>query len=132
MTLYGIIQELIWVIFYYQVVQIYISWANTDIAPIRQLVGVERISLISPSNSTDVSYSYQLWDVLTNCDYLHACVTLYDTQVSFVVTAEQMMLYDTKWYIPTTEYKVYVGGQQPNQQTTAPSNILDGSFTVQA
>ena len=53
-------------------------------------------------------------------------------QVSFIVTAEQMMLYDTKWYIPTTEYKVYVGGQQPNQQTTAPSNVLDGSFTVQA
>ena len=53
------------------------------------------------------------------------------SQVSFIVTAEQMMLYDTKWYIPTTEYKVYVGGQQPNQQTTAPSNVLEGSFTVQ-
>ena len=52
-------------------------------------------------------------------------------QVSFVVTAEEMMLYDTKWFIPTTEYKVFVGGQQPNQQTSAPSNVLDGSFTVQ-
>jgi hypothetical protein len=51
--------------------------------------------------------------------------------VSFIVTAEQMMLYDTKWYIPTTEYKVFVGGQQPNQQTNAPSNVLDGSFNVQ-
>ena len=53
-------------------------------------------------------------------------------QVSFIVTAEEMMLYDTKWFIPTTEYKVFVGGQQPNQQTSAPSNVLDGSFTVQA
>ena len=43
-----------------------------------------------------------------------------------------MMLYDTKWYVPTTEYKVFVGGQQPGQQTSAPSNVLDGSFTVQA
>ena len=43
-----------------------------------------------------------------------------------------MMLYDTKWYVPTTEYKVCVGGQQPNQQTSAPSNVLEGSFTVQS
>ena len=50
----------------------------------------------------------------------------------FIVTAEQMMLYDTKYYVPTTEYKVFVGGQQPNQETSAPSNVIDGSFTVQA
>ena len=53
-------------------------------------------------------------------------------QVVFTVTSEQMMLYDTKWYVPTTEYKVFVGGQQPDQQTCAPSNVLDGSFTIQA
>ena len=41
------------------------------------------------------------------------------------------MLYDTKWYIPTTEYKVYVGGQKSNQKIAAPSNVLDGSFSVQ-
>ena len=41
------------------------------------------------------------------------------------------MLYGTKWYIPTIEYKVYVGGQQPNQKTVAPSNVLEGSFMVQ-
>ena len=55
-------------------------------------------------------------------------------QLTFEITSEEMMLYDTKdtkWYVPTTEYKVFVGGQQPNQQTSAPSNILDGSFTVQ-
>ena len=49
----------------------------------------------------------------------------------FTITLEQMMLFDTKWYIPTTEYQVFVGGQQPNQKTAAPSNILNGSFTVQ-
>ena len=42
----------------------------------------------------------------------------------FMITLEQMMLYDTKWYIPTTEYKIYVGGQQPNQKIAAPSNVL--------
>ena len=52
-------------------------------------------------------------------------------QVSFTITSGEMMLYDTKWYVPTTEYKVYVGGQQPNQEISAPSNVLDGSFTVQ-
>ena len=49
----------------------------------------------------------------------------------FTITSEQMMLFDTKWYIPTTEYQVFVGGQQPNQKTAAPSNVLNGSFMVQ-
>ena len=51
-------------------------------------------------------------------------------QVVFTITSEQMMLYDKDWYIPTTEYKVYVGGQQPDQQLKVPSNVLSGSFTV--
>ena len=42
----------------YQVVQVYISWTNTDIAPMRQLVGVKRVSLLSPLNSADVSYDH--------------------------------------------------------------------------
>ena len=41
-----------------QVVQVYISWSNTDIAPMRQLVGAKRVSLLSPSKSADVSYLY--------------------------------------------------------------------------
>ncbi len=61
-------------------------------------------------------------------DYCRICNLL---QVMFTITSEQMMLFDTKWYIPTSEYKVFVGGQQPNQKTAAPSNVLDGSFTVQ-
>ena len=52
-------------------------------------------------------------------------------QVMFTITSEQMMLFDTKWYIPTTKYQVFVGGQQPNQKIAAPSNVLNGSFMVQ-
>ena len=41
-----------------QVVQVYISWSNTDIAPMRQLIGAKRVSLLSPSKAADVSYLY--------------------------------------------------------------------------
>ena len=44
--------------YHLQVVQVYVSWINIDIAPMRQLVGVKRVSLISPSKSADVSYSH--------------------------------------------------------------------------
>jgi hypothetical protein len=50
----------------------------------------------------------------------------------FTITSEQMMVYDTKWYVPASEYKVFAGGQQPNQKTSAPSNVVEGSFTVQS
>ena len=49
----------------------------------------------------------------------------------FTITADQMMLYDQKWYIPVTEYTVFVGGQQPDQKRLVSSNVLKGSFTVQ-
>ena len=42
-----------------------------------------------------------------------------------------MMLYDQKWYIPLTQYTVFIGGQQPEQKIFVPSNVLKGSFTVQ-
>ena len=38
-----------------QVVQVYIPWTDTDIAPLRQLVGAKRIFQLSPSVSTNVS-----------------------------------------------------------------------------
>ena len=44
-----------------QVVQVYISWTNTDIAPIRQLVGAKRISLLSPLKSASVSYHENIY-----------------------------------------------------------------------
>ena len=51
-------------------------------------------------------------------------------QLSFTITADQMMLYDQNWYIPLTQYKVFVGGQQPDQDISVSSNVLRGSFTV--
>ena len=38
-----------------QVVQVYISWSDIDIAPIRQLVGAKRLSSLSPSQTAKVS-----------------------------------------------------------------------------
>ena len=51
-------------------------------------------------------------------------------QLSFTITADQMMLYDQNWYTPLTEYKVFVGGQQPDQKTSVSSNVLRSSFTL--
>ena len=53
------------------------------------------------------------------------------TQLTFTITGEQMQLYTTKWEIPPGVMGVAVGGQQPGQKTQAPSNTLEGSFTIQ-
>lgn len=53
--------------------------------------------------------------------------------MAFTITADEMMLYDDNgWIVPSGEYNVSVGGQQPNQKTSVPSNVLVGSFTVNA
>lgn len=86
-----------------EVVQVYMSWpSSVALAPIRQLVGVAR-KTIKPGGSISVS---------------------------FTVTAAQMQLYDTKWFTPTGQMMVFVGGQQPNQTTKVPSNVLQSSFTI--
>jgi hypothetical protein len=59
-------------------------------------------------------------------------IVLYIMQLNFTITSEQMMLYDTQWYVPISEYKVFAGGQQPNQKTSAPSNVIESSFRVHA
>lgn len=51
-------------------------------------------------------------------------------QLKFEITSEQRMVWDTQWETVYGQYEVYVGGQQPMQSTTVPSNILTGSFTV--
>ena len=53
-------------------------------------------------------------------------------KLSFEITGEQMQVWTTKWVIPPGEMKVTVGGQQPDQKTKAPSNILEGSFTIKS
>ena len=43
----------------------YISWTDTNIAPMRQLAGAKRVPLISPSKSADVSYKATvLYDIV--------------------------------------------------------------------
>ena len=53
-------------------------------------------------------------------------------QASFVITKDQQMLWgnDNKWEVISGKMQVYVGGQQPMQNTTAPSNVLTGFFTM--
>ena len=55
--------------------------------------------------------------------------------VQFTLTAEQMSFADEngKWVLEPGEFKVWVGGQQPNQRTgPQPVNVMEGQFTVQA
>jgi len=55
--------------------------------------------------------------------------------VKFAVTAAQMSLADEdgKWVLEPGEFKVWVGGQQPNQMSgMQPANVLAGQFAVQS
>jgi beta-glucosidase len=55
--------------------------------------------------------------------------------VRFTLSGEQMSFADEKgtWVLEPGEFKVWVAGQQPNQQISPPpANILEGQFTVQA
>jgi len=51
-------------------------------------------------------------------------------QVEFSILARQMVMYKEKGYKPATwvimpgQYNIFVGGQQPNQITSALSNVL--------
>jgi beta-glucosidase len=55
--------------------------------------------------------------------------------VQFTLTAKQMSFADEngKWVLEPGEFKVWVGGQQPNQGGgPQPANVTEGQFTVQA
>jgi beta-glucosidase len=55
--------------------------------------------------------------------------------VQFTLTAAQMSFADEngKWVLEPGEFKVWVGGQQPNQRVSPqPANVVEGQFTVQA
>ncbi|KAK7088568.1 uncharacterized protein [Littorina saxatilis] len=88
-----------------EVVQVYIDWKNSSLpAPRLQLVWFDRVTIPGGLNAT----------------------------VSFAVKASSMALWmDNKWTIPAGDMGLYVGGQQPNQTTKAPSNVLSGVFHVQ-
>jgi beta-glucosidase len=53
--------------------------------------------------------------------------------VQFTLTAEQMSFADEsgQWVLEQGEFKVWVGGQQPDQKTDLqPENVMEGHFTV--
>ena len=52
-------------------------------------------------------------------------------QVAFNVTSVDMQVYTSQWEVPAGEYQLSVGGQQPGQTITVPSNTLTASFTVE-
>jgi beta-glucosidase len=86
-----------------EVSQVYIEWIDTtDPVPIKQLVGVSRNFIKQNENK----------------------------QLSFTITGDQMKIWVDNWVIPTGQYGVSAGGQQPGQQTTVPSNILTGAFKI--
>ncbi|CAI8019313.1 Probable beta-glucosidase D [Geodia barretti] len=89
----------------YEVTQVYLSWTSPNvagIAPIRQLVGAQRNFIKSQQSLPLV----------------------------FTVTAREMQLWTTQWEVLPGAMDVYAGGQQPNQVTKVPSNVLMSSFQV--
>jgi beta-glucosidase len=54
--------------------------------------------------------------------------------VQFTITADQMSFADDsgEWILEPGDFKVWVGGQQPNLAGAQPANVLEGKFTVQA
>ena len=89
-----------------EVVQVYISWPEQyrAITPIRQLVGVKRIHI--KRNRT--------------------------INLRFTITSKQMQLYTERWEMISGVMQVYVGGQQPMQENSAPSNVLQSYFTIES
>jgi beta-glucosidase len=93
-----------------EVVQVYASWRDSPLAPQRQLVGFERVHV--PVNQT--------------------------VQVTFIVKPEQLALVTEAatpddlptWMAVPVEVDFAVGGQQPDQLNSAPSNILRTSVKI--
>ncbi|XP_071113290.1 uncharacterized protein [Haliotis cracherodii] len=91
-----------------EVVQVYISWENaTVVTPRLQLVDFHRVFIPSAKM----------------------------VQVNFTVTAEAMAVWvdsSRGWVIEPGTMDLYVGGQQPNQTTSADSNVLHGTFQIKS
>jgi beta-glucosidase len=91
-----------------EVVQLYLKEVQASLpVPLLQLQGFTRIRLATGEKQT----------------------------VQFTLTAEQMSFADEigKWVLEPGEFKVWVGGQQPNQRIgPQPANVMEGQFTVQA
>jgi len=93
-----------------EVVQAYAHWRNAPAAPQRQLVGFERVHLVAGSS----------------------------TEVSLIVKPEQLALVQEAqtpdalptWMTFPVDLEFTVGGQQPSQLVSAPSNLLTISAKV--
>jgi len=94
-----------------EVVQVYLNQTQEPDEPVPhlQLVNFTRVPSIDPTSSFEVGFS---------------------------ITARQMAMFKEKGYKPATwvimpgAYNVFVGGQQPHQLTSAPSNVLQTTFTI--
>ncbi|XP_053562988.1 uncharacterized protein LOC128653621 isoform X2 [Bombina bombina] len=86
-----------------EVVQLYMSWHGASVpVPRWQLVGVQRINV-------------------------HVGSAM---KIVFLVLPKQRAVWTDQWLLEPGNFSLYVGGQQPFQETKAQSNILQASFTV--
>jgi len=93
-----------------EVVQAYAHWRNAPTAPQRQLVGFERVSL-APGSSAEVT------------------LTVKPEQLALVQeaqTPDELPI----WMAVPVDIDFTVGGQQPSQLVSAPSNLLKVSAKV--
>ncbi|XP_067676794.1 uncharacterized protein [Haliotis asinina] len=89
-----------------EVVQVYISWDNASVpVPQRQLVAFERVTI--------AANAFQV--------------------VNITVSAESMAVWvdNSGWVIEPGYIRLFVGGQQPSQQKSAPSRVLEGGFRIE-
>jgi beta-glucosidase len=90
-----------------EVVQLYVAWTNPSLpAPRLQLVAFERFAINAGAQR----------------------------DLYFLITLEQIAVWrdDPAGFVTLAgDYAVYAGGQQPGQETSAPSNVITGTFSVQ-
>ncbi|XP_062996259.1 uncharacterized protein LOC134408101 [Elgaria multicarinata webbii] len=86
-----------------EVVQLYLRWGGASVpVPRWQLVGFRRVTV--PMGDT--------------------------TKVAFQLPFRQRAVWAGEWLLEPGTFTLFVGGQQPFQDTRAPSNVLQASFTV--
>ncbi|KAM9369662.1 uncharacterized protein LRP34_010269 [Phaethornis superciliosus] len=86
-----------------EVVQLYLRWEQSSVpVPRWQLVAFRRVAI--PAGQ--------------------------ETKLSFQVTAEQRAVWAQDWHLEPGTFTLFAGGQQPGQQTRAPSEVLSSQFTV--
>ncbi|NXA19073.1 BGLD glucosidase, partial [Ibidorhyncha struthersii] len=86
-----------------EVVQLYLRWEQSSVpVPRWQLVAFRRVAV--PAGR--------------------------ETKLSFQVAAEQRAVWAQDWLLEPGTFTLFAGGQQPGQQTRAPSEVLSVRFTV--